>query len=61
MPSRHRDRRQYHSRPRHGPADVYLKNAADKKYTAKFGLLVVMKDSAMTVHTQQPGVIEGGW
>jgi hypothetical protein len=43
------------------PFDVYLKDAAQKKYTARFYLLIVMNGSAMTVHTQQLGVIDNGW
>lgn len=43
------------------PFEVYLKDGAQKKYIAKFDLLIVMKDSVMTIHTQQLGVTDNGW
>jgi hypothetical protein len=43
------------------PFEVYLKDGAQKKYIAKFDLLIVMKDSVMTVHTQQLGVTDNEW
>jgi hypothetical protein len=43
------------------PFEVYISDKSDRRYIAKFDLLIKMKDSSMTVHTQQLGVSEGNW
>ena len=42
------------------PFEVYIE-ANGKHYTARFRLLIQMVSGKMTIHTQQFGVIEGGW
>jgi hypothetical protein len=43
------------------PFETYLTDIHDKRYIAKFGLLIVMTGGNMEVHTQQFGVSEGTW
>jgi hypothetical protein len=41
--------------------DTYLCDKNDKQYTANFKLLVKIKDGNIEMHTQQMGIVEGGW
>jgi hypothetical protein len=43
------------------PFSVYLSDSEGRRYTAKFGVLVIIRDSEITFHTQQLGFSEGGW
>jgi hypothetical protein len=43
------------------PFEAYLKNHLQIKYTAKFYILIDMKNSVLGIRTQQLGIVPGGW
>jgi hypothetical protein len=43
------------------PFEVYVRDSAGAKFTAKFNLLIVMNRGAMTVNAHNLGVTAGGW
>lgn len=45
----------------HVPLEIYLSDLSNQHYTANFILFMVIKDSKITMHTQQMGVRKDKW